>query len=74
MYKIVESASGALYFAKTSKNKQLMGKTRRLITEEEQIGIARHFLEAYCRANGTDKVTITHDGEAVFEMRLLKRK
>ena len=59
--------SGHVYLAKKIKSKNLMSQDRRIVTDEEAIGIFEAYLRRYCKENNTDTVNITDaEGKLLF--------
>lgn len=75
-YKFYPAAiSGHVYLAKKIKSKNLMSQDRRIVTDEEAIGIFEAYLRRYCKDNNTDTVNITDaEGKLLFSATLNDRK
>lgn len=74
-YVIAEGCLGTLYLTKTLKNQHRMSEDRRVITDEECIGCAYHFLKKRCEELNDDTIVVTNgNGEQLFEMKLLKKE
>ena len=67
--------SGEVYLAKRIKSKNLISQDRRIVTDEEAIGIFEAYLRRYCQKNNTDTVNITDaEGKLLFSATLKDRK
>ena len=67
--------SGEVYLAKKIKSKNLMSQDRRIVTDEEAIGIFEAYLRRYCKENNTDAVNITDaERKLIFSATLNDRK
>lgn len=63
--------SGEVYLAKKIKSKNLMSQDRRIVTDDEAIGIFEAYLRRYCKKNNTDTVNITDaEGKLLFSATL----
>lgn len=66
-YIFVESMLGNTYLAKQSKSPMLMSKDRRIVTDNEIIGLFEHYLKRWCKENKSDTLVITTtDGKEIF--------
>lgn len=72
-YIIVEGCLGTVYLAKKIKSEKLISQDRRVITDNEIIGMFECYLKKFCDDNGTDTLVITgNNGKRIFEAKLLK--
>ena len=63
--------SGEVYLAKKIKSKNLMSQDRRIVTDEEAIGIFEAYLRRYCQKNNTDTVhMVDAEGKLLFSATL----
>ena len=59
--------SGNIYLAKKTKKPHVMSQDRRVVTENEIIGMFEHYLRHFCEENDTDTLVITgEDGKVCF--------
>lgn len=72
-YIIVEGCLGTVYLAKKTKSEKLISQDRRVITDNEIIGMFECFLKKFCDGNDTDTLVISgNNGKRIFEAKLLK--
>lgn len=64
--------TGHIYLTKKIKSKDVMSQDRRIVTEEEIIGIFEHYLRGYCEENKTDTLQITDENGKVLFTATLK--
>ncbi len=64
--------SGQIYLAKKTKTPHLMSKDRRIVTDNEIIGLFEHYLRRVCARNGSDTITITDENDKVLFIVTLK--
>ena len=76
-YEIVTGWANA-YLAKkkkpTKKGSQTMSQDRRVIEDNEIIGLFEFYLRNWCEENGKDTVVITKGGKKIFEATLLDKE
>lgn len=61
------AVSGRVYLTKRTKSKEVMSQDRRLVTDNEIIGIFECYLRRYCEENYVDTVMIKDDkGKPIF--------
>lgn len=70
-YVIVEGCLGTVYLAKKTKTPNLMSQDRRIITDDEIIGMFENYLRRFCEKNNTKTLAITNsDGKKIFGAKL----
>lgn len=63
--------TGRVYLAKKIKSKNVMSQDRRVVAEEEIIGIFEYYLRGYCEKNKTDTLQVTDEnGKVLFTVTL----
>lgn len=66
--------SGEVYLAKRIKSKNFMSQDRRIVNDEEAIGIFEAYLRRCCQKNNADTVNITDaEGKLLFSATLHDR-
>ena len=75
-YIFVESAFGNVYLAKrTTRLKNVMSQDRRLVEDNEIIGMFEKYLRRFCEENGTDTFEVsTIGGKKIFEAKLIDKE
>lgn len=75
-YVIVEGCFGTVYLAKKTKSPNLMSQDRRVITDNEIIGMFENYLKRFCSKNDTDTLVITNPetNEPIFETKLINKQ
>lgn len=72
---VIVSGMFGVYLAKEKKTKtNKMSTDRRVITDNEILGLFEFYLRKYCKDNNVDNVTIAKDGKKIFEATLLDTK
>ena len=73
-YIIVEGCLGTVYLAKKTKTPNLMSQDRRVITNNEIIGMFENYLRRFYDENNNDTLVITGDnGKKIFEAKLIDK-
>lgn len=58
---------GQVYLAKKTKTPHLMSKDRRIVTDNEIIGLFEHYLRRFCAREGVNTINITDaNGRILF--------
>lgn len=72
-YIFVEGVLGTVYLAKATKTSHLMSQDRRVVTDDEIIGLFEHYLKRWCEENNTTHLGITdQNGNEIFRAILTK--
>lgn len=72
-YVFVESGLGTIYLAKKTKTPNLMSQDRRVVTDDEIIGLFEHYLKRWCEENNTTHLGITdQNSNEIFRAILTK--
>lgn len=67
--------SGRVYLAKKTKSKDKMSQDRRLVEDNEAIGLFEVYLSRYCEEHNTDTLNVTNSkGEVLFTATLKKQE
>ena len=68
-----EFVTGLLYpyIAKKTKSKKLMSQDRRVVTDNEILGLFEFYLRRRVKGDGCRKFVVERDGKEVFEVELL---
>lgn len=70
-YVFLEGALGNVYLAKKTKTPHLMSQDRRVVTDDEIIGLFEHYLKRWCEDNKNDTLAITDEsGKEIFRATL----
>ena len=73
-YIIVEGCLGTVYLAKKTKTPNLMSADRRVITDNEIVGMFENYLRRFYDENNNDTLVITGDnGKKIFEAKLIDK-
>lgn len=62
------------YLAKRNKSIDVMSKDRRVISENEIIGLFEFYIRKYCAENNTDTLIINKNGKKIFEAKLIDKE
>lgn len=62
--------TGTIYMAKRIKSPHLMSEDRRVVTDNEIIGMFEHYLRHFCKDNNTDTLVIKNGECTIFEVTL----
>lgn len=74
-YKFYPSAlTGHVYLAKKTKSKNIMSQDRRIVTDNEAIGIFELYLNRYCKEHNTDTINVSNSKGQVLFTATLKKK
>lgn len=66
-YIIVEGCLGTPYLSKRTKSNKLMSNDRRIITDDEIIGLFENYLKKFCVENKSSELKITDsEGNKIF--------
>ena len=70
-YSFQSGAFGTIYLAKNNKSKTLMSSDRRVVTENELLGLFEHYVLNKCEKDRCKTFGVTNgNGEEIFEVRL----
>ena len=70
-YSFQSGAFGTIYLAKNNKSKTLMSSDRRVVTENELLGLFEHYVLNKCEKDRCKTFGVTNgNGEEIFELRL----
>ncbi len=70
-YVFVEGVLGTIYLAKKTKTPNLMSQDRRIVTDNEIIGLFECYLKRWCEQNNTNNLVLTDEnGNEVFRAAL----
>ena len=64
--------TGQVYLAKKTKTPHLMSKDRRVVTDDEIIGLFDHYLRKFCARKGGDTINITDENGKILFTATLK--
>ena len=74
-YSFQSGAFGAVYLAKNNKSKTLMSSDRRVITENELLGLFEHYVLNKCEKDKCKTFGVTNgNGEEIFEVKLSQQE
>lgn len=74
-YSFQSGAFGTVYLAKNNKSKTLMSSDRRVITENELIGLFEHYVLNKCEKDKCKTFGVTNgNGEEIFEVKLSQQE
>lgn len=67
--------TGQVYLAKKTKTPNLMSKDRRIVTDDEIIGLFEYYLRRFCARNDSNTINITDEnGKLLFTATLKDTK
>lgn len=74
-YSFQSGAFGTIYLAKNNKSKTLMSSDRRVITENELLGLFEHYVLNKCEKDKCKTFGVTNgNGEEIFEVKLSQQE
>ena len=74
-YSFQSGAFGTVYLAKNNKSKTLMSSDRRVITENELLGLFEHYVLNKCEKDKCKTFGVTNgNGEEIFEVKLSQQE
>ena len=74
-YSFQSGAFGTVYLAKNNKSKTLMSSDRRVITENELLGLFEHYVLNICEKDKCKTFGVTNgNGEEIFEVKLSQQE
>ena len=74
-YSFLSSAVGKIYLAKNNKSKILMSSDRRVITENELLGLFEYYVLNKCEKDKCKTFGVTNEnGEEIFEVKLSQQE
>ena len=74
-YSFVSGVFGTIYLARNNKSKTLMSSDRRVITENELLGLFEYYVLNKCEKDKCKTFGVTNEnGEEIFEVKLSQQE
>lgn len=69
-YVIAEGCFGTPYLCKKTKRNALMSTDRRVIGDDEIIGLFKNYLKRFCVESESSEISLTDNGNIIFSVKL----